>query len=75
MVVDHISRRGEEAFSADSIRIKVTREVMSGNYRTILIIFLMYSRLEHTGIFIRQYKLSKPTQTLQEKLHRQAVSP
>lgn len=33
---------------------------MSGNYRIILIIFSMYSRLEHTGIFIRQYKLSKP---------------
>lgn len=33
---------------------------MSGNYRIILIIFSMYSRLEHTGIFIRQYKVSKP---------------
>lgn len=38
-VVDHISRRGKEASSADAIRIMVTNEVMSDNYRIILIIY------------------------------------
>ena len=38
-VVDRICTRGKEASSADAMRIMVTNEVMSGNYRIILIIY------------------------------------